>query len=79
VFEETQKKLQEELQKRAEEARKKLEANPPAGAALAIQRRSKKRSHSIDEQKGVRIGRLFCFTERSTVLPGCCAARRLSA
>jgi hypothetical protein len=33
VFEETQKKLQEELQKRAEEARKKLEANPPAGTA----------------------------------------------
>ena len=32
-FEETQKKLQEELQKRAEEARKKLEANPPAGTA----------------------------------------------
>ena len=31
-FEETQKKLQEELQKRAEEARKKLEANQPAGA-----------------------------------------------
>jgi invasion protein IalB len=31
VFEENQKKLQEELQKRAEEARKKLEANPPAG------------------------------------------------
>jgi invasion protein IalB len=30
VFEENQKKLQEELQKRAEEARKKLEANPPA-------------------------------------------------
>jgi hypothetical protein len=30
-FEETQKKLQEELQKRAEEARKKLEANAPAG------------------------------------------------
>jgi invasion protein IalB len=29
-FEETQKKLQEELQKRAEEARKKLEANQPA-------------------------------------------------
>src|SRR6195952_2679389 len=35
VFEENQKKLQEELQKRAEEARKKLEANPPAGAAPA--------------------------------------------
>jgi len=35
VFEENQKKLQEELQKRAEEARKKLEANPPAGAAAA--------------------------------------------
>jgi invasion protein IalB len=34
-FEETQKKLQEELQKRAEEARKKLEANQPAGAAPA--------------------------------------------
>ena len=33
VFEETQRKLQEELQKRAEEARKKLEANPPAGTA----------------------------------------------
>jgi invasion protein IalB len=31
VFEETQRKLQEELQKRAEEARKKLEANPPGG------------------------------------------------
>jgi invasion protein IalB len=30
-FEETQKKLQEELQKRAEEARKKLEATAPAG------------------------------------------------
>lgn len=41
VFEETQKKLQEELQKRAEETRKKLEAQqpaggtPPAGAAPA--------------------------------------------
>jgi invasion protein IalB len=34
-FEATQKKLQEELQKRAEEARKKLEANPPAGSAAA--------------------------------------------
>src|SRR5258705_1473649 len=33
VFEETQKNRQEELQKRAEEARKKLEANPPAGTA----------------------------------------------
>jgi invasion protein IalB len=32
VFEENQKKLQEELQKRAEEARAKLQANPPAGA-----------------------------------------------
>jgi invasion protein IalB len=30
-FEETQKKLQEELQKKADEARKRLEANPPAG------------------------------------------------
>src|SRR5580698_4207341 len=35
VFEENQKKLQEELQKRADEARKKLEANPPAGAPTA--------------------------------------------
>jgi hypothetical protein len=35
VFEENQKKLQEELQKRAEEARKRLEANPPAGGAPA--------------------------------------------
>jgi invasion protein IalB len=34
-FEENQKKLQEELQKRAEEQRKKLEANPPAGGAPA--------------------------------------------
>ena len=33
VFEENQKKLQDELQKRAEEARKKLEANPPAAPA----------------------------------------------
>lgn len=32
VFEETQKKLQEELQKRAAEARAKLEATQPAGA-----------------------------------------------
>ena len=32
-FEAAQKKLQEELQKRAEEARKKLEANSPAGGA----------------------------------------------
>src|ERR1700733_22435 len=32
-FEKTQQKLQEELQKRAEEARKKLEANAPAGTA----------------------------------------------
>jgi invasion protein IalB len=35
VFEETQKKLQEELQKRADEARKKLEATQPAGGAPA--------------------------------------------
>src|SRR5947208_2003202 len=35
VFEENQKKLQEELQKRAEEARKKLEATQGAGAAPA--------------------------------------------
>jgi invasion protein IalB len=34
-FEENQKKLQEEWQKRAEEARKKLEANQPAGGAPA--------------------------------------------
>src|SRR4029078_13575250 len=32
VFEETQKKLQEELQKRADEARKKLEATQPGGS-----------------------------------------------
>jgi invasion protein IalB len=35
VFEETQKKLQEELQKRAEETRKKLEANQPAAGAAS--------------------------------------------
>jgi invasion protein IalB len=35
VFEENQKKLQEELQKRAEEARAKLQAAPPAGTAPA--------------------------------------------
>jgi len=35
VFEETQKKLQEELQKRAAEARAKLEAQQPAGSAPA--------------------------------------------
>jgi len=34
-FEATQKKLQEELQKKAEEARKKLEANQPPGAPAA--------------------------------------------
>jgi invasion protein IalB len=34
-FEKNQQKLQEELQKRAEEQRKKLEANPPAGGAPA--------------------------------------------
>ncbi len=35
VFEENQKKLQEELQKRADEARKRLEANPPPGGTPA--------------------------------------------
>jgi invasion protein IalB len=35
VFEENQKKLQEELQKRAEEARKRLEGNPPNGTPAA--------------------------------------------
>jgi hypothetical protein len=35
VFEETQKKLQEELQKRAEEARKKLESSQPAAGAAS--------------------------------------------
>jgi hypothetical protein len=35
VFEENQKKLQEELQKRAEEARAKLQGTQPAGAAPA--------------------------------------------
>jgi len=35
VFEETQKKLQEELQKRADEARKKLEATQPANGAAS--------------------------------------------
>lgn len=35
VFEENQKKLQEELQKRAEEARKKLEGQQPAGGPTA--------------------------------------------
>ena len=35
VFEENQRKLQEELQKRAEEQRKKLEANPPPGTPAA--------------------------------------------
>jgi invasion protein IalB len=34
-FEENQKRLQEELQKRAEEQRKKLEANPPPGTPAA--------------------------------------------
>ena len=33
VFEEQQKKLQDELQKRAEEARKSLESQPPQAAA----------------------------------------------
>ena len=32
VFEEQQRKLQEELQKKAEEARKKLQAQPPTEA-----------------------------------------------
>jgi len=35
VFEEQQKKLQDELQKRAEEARKRLENQPPQAAAPA--------------------------------------------
>src|ERR1700742_2253219 len=35
VFEENQKKLQEELQKRADEARKRLQAHPPPGGAPA--------------------------------------------
>ncbi len=54
VFEENQKKLQEELQKRAEEQRKKLEG---AGAG-AIRRRSKQ-PHRPTNTKGARTGRLF--------------------
>jgi len=41
VFEETQKKLQEELQKRADEARKKLEAASPANGAAPANGASK--------------------------------------
>jgi hypothetical protein len=37
-FEEQQKQLQEELQKRAEEARKKLEAQPPSAQQAAPSR-----------------------------------------
>ena len=59
VFEETQKKLQEELQKRAEEARKKLEANPPAGGARG-QSGCQVSAAQAENQKGARIGRLFC-------------------
>ena len=62
-FEETQQKLQEELQKRAEEARKKLEANPPAGGAPAPIRRPSNAA-SIDKQKGARSGRLFRSGEK---------------
>jgi len=58
-FEAQQKKLQEELQKRADEARKKLEANPPPAALRPIRPRSKT-AQSVKE-KGARIGRLFCW------------------
>ena len=55
VFEENQKKLQEELQKRAEEARKKLEATQGAGAPAAKQLRP------LDHGRIWRpTGRLFC-------------------
>ncbi len=60
VFEETQKKLQEELQKRADEARKKLEATPPrCGGGQSGCEVTGHRLLSINE-KGARIGRLFC-------------------
>ena len=60
MFEETQKKLQEELQKRAEEQRKKLEADAarsssPGEVAGSVSRRTRQR-------KGARYERLFCWT-----------------
>ena len=68
VFEEKQKKLQEELQKRAEEARKKLEANRPARQRRPIRRRSKQR---FDEtKKAPQSGAFFvCGGERQRQRP----------
>ena len=55
VFEENQKKLQEELQKRAEEQRKKLEAAGAPGPPIRL--RSKRRA--VRQTKGARRGAFF--------------------
>ena len=62
VFEEQQKKLQEELQKRAEEARKKLESQQPQ--ARRRQRR-RARCESPDEcKRRRREAAPFCYSRR---------------
>ena len=59
VFEEQQKKLQDELQKRAEEARKKLESQPPQAAAPGTPAGSL--SRSPDKNKGPPRGGPFAI------------------
>ncbi len=58
VFEEQQKKLQDELQKRAEEARKKLESQQPQAAAPGLRRLGdrKTRSETATEKGGLAAG-----------------------
>ena len=81
VVEEQQRKLQEELQKRAEDARKKLEAQQPATAAAPApaprRRNSPARSHEY-ERRG--FGRAFfvlpASARRRSIQSGCCAGDR---
>ena len=66
VFEENQKKLQEELQKRAEDARKKLEQNQPAGGAQPNPAAEVSDSTTQCE-KGARSGAFFVAGMRGLV------------
>ena len=72
VFEEQQRKLQSELQKKAEEARKKLEAQQPAARARRNKRDQRER---ITKGAGLQGPRLFrCAMSDRFSGTGCCAA-----
>ena len=80
AFEEQQRKLQEELQKKAEEARKKLEgqqSQAPAAPAPALRPRRKrnKRFHLREKDQRRGLGpRLFCLSTLESMQLASCAA-----